>query len=374
MILPEPVTLPVELKDVERELNRQIQKLRGPTEAPIQRARMANLVVYCQGQQAQQGMNAQMSEILTHHPARVILMVGDPAGKRPEIKSSITIRPIRVGRDSFAYAEQITLEADGPLVDHLPFAVRSLLIGDLPTNLYWNVPTPPALAGPLVFEMAEGFQQIVYDSLGWPEPARGVAATARWIDQVEKGGPGRQWRVVSDLNWRRLKYWRRILVQSLAPTSAPGVADSAHDILVEHGHHSVIQGWELASWLTLRLGWKVLSGRVKPGAELAWRCLRPNDQEGWVRLHRLDLGPSEVRRVRIACQLGDVKGAINIAVESEVRLAVTLEGVDAAPRTVTVPPNSAAELVGKQLSDRESSPAFHDSMAVAQVMAQSLLH
>ncbi len=374
MNLPEPVTVPVELKNVDRELNQQIQKLLGPTEAPIQRARMANLVIYCEGVQGRDEMNAQLSEILTHHPARVILLVGDPEGKRPDIQSSITIRPIRVGRDRFAFGEQITLEADGPEIERLPFAVRSLVIGDLPTNLYWNAHTPPALAGPVVFEMADGLEQIVYDSLGWREPARGVAATSRWISQMEQVGPGRPWRVVSDLNWRRLKFWRRILVQSLAPASSPGVADSAREILVEHGPHAVTQGWELASWLTLRLGWKVLAGRIQLGAEMAWRCTRPDDQEGRIRLHRLEAGPAEVRRVWIACKLGDVNGAINVAVESDIRLAVTLEGVEAAARTVVIPPQTAGELVGKQLSDREVSPAFRESMAVAQMMAQSLLH
>jgi hypothetical protein len=46
--------------------------------------------------------------------------------------------------------------------------------------------------------------------------------------------------------------------------------------------------------------------------------------------------------------------------------------VERAPRTVTVPPTSAVDLIGRQLSDRERDPAFRDSMAVAQVMAQSV--
>ena len=65
---------------------------------------------------------------------------------------------------------------------------------------------------------------------------------------------------------------------------------------------------------------------------------------------------------------------MNLVLESDGRrLAIQLEGVDAAPRTMAVPPLSAAELIGRQLSDRERDPAFRESMAVAQVMAQSLL-
>jgi hypothetical protein len=77
--------------------------------------------------------------------------------------------------------------------------------------------------------------------------------------------------------------------------------------------------------------------------------------------------------VRIACRLNDEPGALNLAVEGDQRLAIQLEGVEAAPRSLALPPTSPAELVGRQLSDREPDPVFRESMAVAQVMARSLL-
>jgi hypothetical protein len=93
-----------------------------------------------------------------------------------------------------------------------------------------------------------------------------------------------------------------------------------------------------------------------------------------VRVRRLGEGPAEVRRVRVACTLGGKPGALNLVVEDGQRLAILPEGVEAAPRTMTLPPASAAELVGKQLSDRERDPVFHESMTIAGVMAQSVLH
>jgi len=54
-------------------------------------------------------------------------------------------------------------------------------------------------------------------------------------------------------------------------------------------------------------------------------------------------------------------------------LAMRMEGIDEAPRTMTIPPHSPAELVGRQLSDRERDPVFRASMSVAQIMARSLL-
>ena len=41
--------------------------------------------------------------------------------------------------------------------------------------------------------------------------------------------------MASDLNWRRLKYWRRLLLQALEPASAPGAAETVSEVLVEHG-------------------------------------------------------------------------------------------------------------------------------------------
>jgi glucose-6-phosphate dehydrogenase assembly protein OpcA len=198
-----------------------------------------------------------------------------------------------------------------------------------------------------------------------------VAATAAWLPQVERHDGGR-WRVASDLNWRRLKYWRRLLKQALDPASNPGVAQSVSEVLVEHGPHAVVQAWELVSWLTRKLAWRVQGGKVDPGVEMAWRCDTPAGPTR-VRIHRLEQGPPEVRRVRLACRLNDEPGALNLVAEEGQRLVIQLEGAEGAPRTQTLPALSPAELVGRQLSDRERDPVFHESMAVAQVMARSLL-
>jgi hypothetical protein len=40
---------------------------------------------------------------------------------------------------------------------------------------------------------------------------------------------------------------------------------------------------------------------------------------------------------------------------------------------MNVPKRTPAELIGRQLSDREPDPVFRESMAVAQVFAKSLL-
>jgi glucose-6-phosphate dehydrogenase assembly protein OpcA len=313
----------------------------------------------------------QVPEISAVHPARVLIVVGEVTRSERDVTARVTVWPVRdagKGKRSVC-AEIVTLHAGGGSVDRLPFAVRALLIGDLPVNLWWAAPQPPPLAGPMLYELGEHAQQIIYDSIGWPDPVRGVAATASWLEQIER--PGGRWRVASDLNWRRLKYWRRILLQALEPASAPGAAESATEVLLEHGPHAVVQAWELASWLARRLGWQLTGGKVTPGVEITWRFTGPAG-EARVRIRRLDRGVPEVARIRIACKLDGKPGAMVFAVEGE-RLSVTLEGVEGAPRTLAMPPVSAAELIGRQLSDRERDPVFRESMSVAQEMAQSVL-
>jgi glucose-6-phosphate dehydrogenase assembly protein OpcA len=362
----------VPLPDIERELNRQMRQLQGADHTPVLRARMSNLVIFCTSKETAETIATQIPDIVAVHPARVLLLVGEPGPEDAEIRATVLVRPQQIGSQQQACAEQVTLHAAGPSVDRLPFAVRALLIGDLPTNLWWACPQPPPLAGPLLYELAEFAQQILYDSIGWPEPARGVAATAAWLAQIERVSVGGRRRVASDLNWRRLKYWRRLLAQALDSASAPGAAESVSEVVVEHGPHAVIQAWELLSWLAHTLEWRVHTGKMQPGIEISWRFTAAQG-EPHVRIRRLEQGPPEIRRVRIACKLHGKPITLNLVVETDIRLAVLIEGVDSEPRTITVPKQTAAELVGRQLSDRELDPVFRESMAVAQVFAQSVL-
>jgi glucose-6-phosphate dehydrogenase assembly protein OpcA len=360
----------VALRDVDTELNRALKLIQGADEAPLQRARIANLVVFTNSEEAACQIDAQLPEIVAVHPARVLLLLAEPGGGG-DMTARVSVRPVQVGFERLIFCEQVTLRA-GAHQDRLPFSVRALLVGDLPTNLWWAAPVPPPLAGPLLYELCEPCQVVMYDSLGWTDPTRGMAATANWLEQIERTDPCGRWRVASDVNWRRLKYWRRLTMQALGAASAPGAAETVSEIYVEHGPHAVIQAWELASWLTVRLGWTVRGGKIQPGQELTWRCAGPKG-EARVRVHRLEAGPPEVRRLRLVCQIDGKPTALNLSIEGEQRLSITLEGLDVAPRTIALPAHSPAEVIGRQLSDRERDPVFRESMAVAQVMAQSVL-
>jgi glucose-6-phosphate dehydrogenase assembly protein OpcA len=367
-----PGSVPAPLRAVETALAGQMKALQGGGEHPVRSARMSNLVIFSDQRERAESLAAEVPEVVSIHPARVLLVLGEAGVEDAPVTATTLVRPrpSRAGAD--ACFEMITLHAAGATAARLPFAVRALLVGDLPINLWWASNQPPPFAGAFLFDLAENAQQIIYDSRGWLEPTRAVAATAHWLEGVAKGLPGGRWRVASDVNWRRLKYWRRLLAQALDPTAPGGAAAHATELLLEHGPHAVIQAWELASWLTRRLGWKVRAGKVEPGVEIRWAFEAPHGAVA-VRVRRLTEGPSEVRQVRLQCRIDGQSAALVFRPLDATRLEVVTEGVAVAPRTVSAQPLPLAELVGRQLSDRERDPVFTESMATAQTLAQSLM-
>jgi glucose-6-phosphate dehydrogenase assembly protein OpcA len=362
---------PVPLDAVERELVRQVRALQAPGEAPMMRACMSNLVIFCDRPEQAAALEQAVPLVLAVHPARVLLLLGEAGVGGNDLTATVAVSAHQSGAARKLFSEQVTLHATGSAVNRLPFALRELMIGDLPTNLWWAVPQPPPLAGVLLHDLAEHAEQIIYDSIGWPDPVRGVLAVGNWLPQFERGANG-CWRVASDLNWRRLKYWRRLLTQALDPASAPGALESVEEVLLEHGPHAVVQAWELASWLASRLGWRVRGGRVQAGVELLWNCDGPRDCVR-LRIHRLEEGAPAIRSLRMTCMLNGKPTTLNFSQEDDRRLAVVPEGGGAEPRTLTIPPQPLADLLGRQLSDRERDAVFRQSMEVARALAQSVL-
>jgi glucose-6-phosphate dehydrogenase assembly protein OpcA len=361
----------VPLKNVDREIGRRLRAIEGLGKGPVLRACMSNLVVFCDTPELATRITSELPGVVATHPARVLLLCVDPAAT-DGITASVSVQGRLSGEGHWVVSEQVQLRCPAQATERLPYSIRPILIGDLPTNLWWAAAAPPPLAGSLLFDLADPAQQVIYDSIGWREPARGVVATASWLAQDERGRRGTRYRVTSDLNWRRLKYWRRLLAQALDPVIAPGAIESITELQIDHGPHAVVQAWELASWLASRLEWQVQGARVQPNVEIDWRARAPHGNLT-IRLRRLPEGPTEVRQVRIACTQDGKPVTLNLAYQDERRLAVTPEGLDVAPRTIAVQPQPLPDLMARQLSDREHDPVFFESMSVARVFAESVL-
>src|SRR5438874_13037503 len=171
----------VTLKDVERELSRRMKAVQGPGESPILRACMSNLIVYCDRPEVAEQVTQEIPEIVASHPARVLLLIAEPASEAGNLITTVGVRGRVVDPGRWVCSELVTLHAKGRAAERLPYALRGLLSGDLPTNRWWAAPQPPSMAGPLLYDLPEHLQQIIYDSVGWLERPTVVAATAPWL-------------------------------------------------------------------------------------------------------------------------------------------------------------------------------------------------
>src|SRR5436305_12171256 len=119
-----PKAVPIPLSQIEQELGQLIREAQGTGEEPVQRVRMSNLVVYCDDEARAGEIAAQVPEIVAVHPARVLLLIGDPSGPDGPVTATARVCCQRLRADRQACSEVATLRAGGSAVEVLDFAAR----------------------------------------------------------------------------------------------------------------------------------------------------------------------------------------------------------------------------------------------------------
>ncbi len=330
----------------------------------VTRACMSNLVIFCSTDVQAQPILQHLPTIVRMHPSRILLLIGEAASPDAPLEAYVSALCHVTGDRRQVCSEHITVSARGESIRRLPSAARPLLVGDVPTTLWWASTDAPPLRPELFGELSELADQVIYDSRGWPDPVRAVVATARWSasDQTP--------RFIADLAWCHLKPWRRLVSQALDPAVVPGALESIAEVVVDHGPHALPQSWLLVGWLACLLGWKPSGGKLEPGVEVTWRF---ESARGPLRvtIRRLSDGPPEVRTASIAWKSKGA-GRRTFSVLEEGRLGV-FDGDSAVPSAVlTIPPRETASLVARQLSNRGRDTLFRSTLQVSRTMAEAL--
>jgi len=363
---------PVDIAAIERELAELWNEPLGGVAAgaedmePATRACMSNLLIWCGTQAQARGLPIEIGTIVEKHPSRVLLLVGEPEYENAGLSASVSAvcHPAGTGRQ--ICSEHITLSGPSSSLQRLPSTARPLLIGDLPTTLWWAAPDPPPAAGALFDDLAGMVDHVIYDSAGWLDPVRGMVAVAGWALGLESR------MVVSDLAWRRGKPWRRLVGQTLDPKLVPGALQSIEEIEIEHGPHALPQAWFLIGWLAGRLGWQPVGGKVAPGVEVTWG-FQSKQAPLRVIVRRLPVGEPELSRVTIRWNAKAGRGEVGFARDGQDHLAVTSGSTPAVGRVLSVPRESRASLVARQMSKLFHDPLFRDTLALSRRMAEALL-
>jgi len=355
----------VDIGAIEAELKRLWQDTPEASgeEPAVTRACMSNLLIFSSTQERARLIQPEMASIVERHPARVVLMVADQAAADIEAYVSAQCHVIGGGRQ--VCSEHVTVTAGAGALHRLPSVARPLLIGDLPTALWWEAADAPPLAGELFDELATMSDLVIYDSFDWLDAVRGVIATAQWAVSEATD------QAVADLAWRRLNPWRRLIGESLDPAVMPGAVEQITEIVIEHGPHGLPQAWLLTGWLATCLHWQPAVGAVAPGVEVSWQF---RSRRGAIRvtIRRLEEGAPEVRRISIAWKMNGRAETATFSETGPRRLGFMMTDREVPRHALTIPMESRATLVAEQLPELERDPPFQSSLAMARLMAEAL--
>lgn len=211
---------------------------------PSTRALLANLVVFRerpQGARADFGQgDPSIEEAVRRHPSRVIVL-------NHELGRSETCEPLAAmvgvlmfGPPNARYGiEQIAVHSACAEAS-LPSIVRRLMLGDLPTSLWWTEDLSTVFPIDALVTMS---RQLLYDSRQWRNVGNSVLALRRFVDEHHLD--------LADLNWRRLAQLRRAIGQVVG---LAGFAARTIEVQVSHHAGEAALAWLLVGWLDTQLG------------------------------------------------------------------------------------------------------------------------
>lgn len=332
--------------------------------ATVTRAVMSNLLIYAQGEAEAAKAAEHIPELVERHPARVIVLAAID-GMDGHLDAWVSAHCRRIDHQAQLCAEHIEVRFAPTGIHRAASLIRSLLIGDLPTALWWFHPAPPTFQPDLFDALGAMSQQIIYDSAGWPEPQRAITSMARWVTARKQIDDT----VAFNLAWRRLKPWRRLLAQALAPCQAPGALRGLQRIDIRHGPNRLPSAWLLCAWLGSRLGWRLIDGKHQ-ATRLSWR-FQSAQGEVRVSIERITEAKSRIESIDLRWQGTDGPG------HAHLHHAGHLLHVDPGQSTLpamTVPFRSqpVEALIAAQLAHRAGDSLFKQAAGLAANMADAL--
>ena len=327
----------------------------------VMRACMSNLIIYCDTPQEADIISQEIAAIVDVHPARILLLLGNGKPSESNMAAQIAIYYTALDDGWQVCAERIDVISTAALVERLPSITRALLVGDLPTTLWWASQRPPPMAGEMFFQLAELANQIIYDNVGWINPAQGVAAMTRWVAAQQNI------QIVHNLAWRRFAGWRKLISQVLDPHAEPSALESLHTIEIAHGPHALPMTWLLTGWLANQLKWQAIDGKRLSDSELVWR-FRHNNHDIKVHVTRLPKGDPLIYQLLFDWGKPERPGRICFKRLDNERIGISEELSTVPPRVFTAHVPERSTLVSAQLAQRNRDKIFENALKASNAM------
>ena len=234
---------------------------------------MSNLVIFRERAEAEDVdveaplRDALVVEVARCHPSRVVLLVHARSDLECRTPLAAAVGVLTFGPAEARHGvEQIAVRSQG-LEQSLPSIVRRLVLGDLPTSVWW---TEDLSQAPPLAALATMGRQFVYDSRQWRDVRAGISTVAGLLEHPHPPD-------LADLNWRRLAPLRQGVSRGLAAAGRGPAGPDGRALLDAPGLHIRLQhapGEEalaclMIGWLTSRLerpSGRGAGGHVSPDA------------------------------------------------------------------------------------------------------------
>jgi glucose-6-phosphate dehydrogenase assembly protein OpcA len=204
----------------------------------VSRALTCNFVAVADAAQLA-GLRLAIDTLASRRPCRAFLVAVADSGTAMTAEVSGAMRTHGAARD--LVLEQIELATPRDGFGHVAGVVRPLLVNDIPTHLYWAADWP---ASPHEFDVLLAMAgHAVVDSARFSAPAT-------QLDALELRR--RQGRRLTDLQWLRLRPWRRALAEAFERCAFTPGAPTA--VAIRHGDGALAAAMLLGRWLEQRLG------------------------------------------------------------------------------------------------------------------------
>ena len=231
----------------------------------ISHACLSNFIVFTEDPDDEEMINETIPQYVMKHPCRVILILAKPRQSETRLELEVHTHSYRGPTGRTATFDQYTLRASGGGVKESASAVQSLLVPDLPINLWWRGIFLNQM--PLVDSMLAFADRFIYDGTYWTNLHYTVKQVADCVERYQnKVG-------FTNFNWSRLRPWRDCTADFFDVGLFPDDVWKINRVRIEFmsipGSEEGFQYRALLylAWLAVQLEWT--PARAMPGIDVA---------------------------------------------------------------------------------------------------------
>jgi hypothetical protein len=256
--------------------------------AGVQRVYTTNLVAFAADHETGFRVEKTLTELVGQYPGRYILI--RPAADRAEAPLRYYVSGhclFWTEREKRVCCDIIKLVAQTEIIENLYGFTFSLLMPDLPVELWWPGDLP--LTNVFFNRMAQECNRVWVDSSKFSRPEQSLAR----LDLFWKSHFPHT--LLGDMNWIRTQRWRALIAELFDGEWAKYLSQ-VKEITIEYGEGTqATRSFFIACWIAAQLGWKYKSPRLKSfPTQIEWE-----GPSGKVRVVLKPVPVSDLKRDRI---------------------------------------------------------------------------